>query len=310
MINIKGWKKRVFIVPVSIFCLTTAVWGAELSLNATEQAVLSASFPAKKSSACIKNKGKKNVFGASACTLNLVTGSGTEGAIQIQNNSNVIARDIQAYLPWVDVTQDASECQTLLPNSTCYIYITPGSVAHPSTAVTIQGSNTTAAAVNIAINTLAVGDPWQGGRVYKITGNDVYVTAINDAAVPLPWDSSTPPYVYINGSDSYNYGAVNTLNIVEQLTVDPNTYAAGVCAVYQVGDSVGWYLPAVNELIDLFDAADTIPANFNLTLNNVYWASTQYDDDDAFSMEYQAPSTPLLTNKGLSYYVRCVKLGD
>ncbi|MBY0545522.1 MAG: DUF1566 domain-containing protein [Gammaproteobacteria bacterium] len=91
----------------------------------------------------------------SPSTLALMAYSGTPGYLTITNNSTTItATNIQATLPpsWTDVTEDAGQCTSVAPGSSCQLAFLPGTTVYCPESVLIKGSNTTQISATISVD--------------------------------------------------------------------------------------------------------------------------------------------------------------
>ncbi|MCW8385117.1 hypothetical protein OQJ15_02235 [Fluoribacter dumoffii] len=91
----------------------------------------------------------------SPTSLTLTASSGISKNVTITNASLLVtALNVQATLPvsWADVTQDASQCTSIYPGSSCQLIFTPGNSAHAAQAIPIQGSNTNQVTATIAVD--------------------------------------------------------------------------------------------------------------------------------------------------------------
>ncbi len=123
--------------------------------------------------------------------LNLVPGN--QAVITINNtSSNITATNIQANLPqtWGDVSQDASNCVSVSPGSSCQIILTAGTQGHASAGFTIQGDNTSSAT--------ATGTITRGGRAKCWGDNFAGQLGDNDA----PNNKDLPVDVHTSNVDS------------------------------------------------------------------------------------------------------------
>ena len=98
-----------------------------------------------------------SVTAGSPLTLQGTTGTPVTGTLTVTNNSPIltatnIAADITGALATAGVTQDATNCTTVLRGASCTLTFTPGSQAVSTTSVILQGSNTSQTTATIAVN--------------------------------------------------------------------------------------------------------------------------------------------------------------
>ncbi len=108
----------------------------------------------------------KASLSAAPMSIELVADTATPVTLTITNTSgSVTATAISATLPgsWSDVTQDASNCATLPPQTNCTLSFTPGSTSHPATTVTIGGQNAESTSATIAVS------PFNGANIVALS---------------------------------------------------------------------------------------------------------------------------------------------
>ena len=135
-----------------------------------------------------------------------------------------------------------------------------------------------------------VGELFGGGiifSVWKVGGveHGLIAALANVNTGNHPW--TTPAYISTRVPDmaatSYIDGLTNTNAIVAQAGPG-TTYAAGLCHAYSAAGDGGlndWYLPAVWELKELFNASFKVSAILGSTNGfiDTYWSSTEDDED-------------------------------
>ena len=115
---------------------------------------------------------------------------------------------------------------------------------------------------------------------------------------------------FTTGATSNTDGLYN-MERIKLLTNWSTNYPAFVwCNAKNTGAISGWYLPAINELNDIFSVYgrvnDALSNNGGILFssNKNYWSSTEYYNNRAYYRYYQAYTD---TPKTTSYYVRAVK---
>lgn len=255
--------------------------------------------------------GQSSFDPSASCPVFLVAESTTQRAIRINNNSLfVTALNIQATNLWSDVTQDASNCTSVPPQSACTIYLTAGNQTHPSTQINFSGTNTTTVSIFMnVIAPLAVGQAWRGGLIYSInpdgSSGQIAATRLAGNSSTNDWDPNAGPT--IEGALDLNNGKANTQAIVNQLNGIEgqalNNFAAGLCVLYTASDNcgtyTGWYLPAANQLKQLMES--NVDSNIFDGSDIRFWTSTQsIVATEAYSNYYIPPVTIESTLKNRS----------
>ncbi len=134
-----------------------------------------------------------------------------------------------------------------------------------------------------------------------------------DNADKIGWDevgyfigiAELPDKISAAGALSDFNGESNTRAIVDQ--IGDGNYAAKVCDELKEYGYNDWYLPSAGELAALLDQLD-----INTWLDDIYWSSTEYNDESAwvvnrwrgwYDTEYTITARKL--NKFESYSQRC-----
>jgi hypothetical protein len=244
----------------------------------------------------------------------LLTVSPTSGVIDVEDpgapliftvenspSSSAAATDITIALPatWTDVgTISSAGCASLAAGSSCTIAVYSLTPHIAATGIKISGTNTTGAPVSIAFEK-------GGGLVYQISSTETKVvnpTDNNPSSTGLAWGS----YV-LTGASSKNNGSINQAAI---LANDPAAAAAQACRDYTGNADTDWYLPAINELSDIYlNLFSKGFGNFATgTPNTVaYWSSTENDIGTAWFQSFVTPTLLDFDFKNLLYRVRCVR---
>lgn len=115
----------------------------------------------------------------------------------------------------------------------------------------------------------AVGQPLQGGVIATMdSGVPKLIAAVANLSSPT-WGVDLSP---VPGAQSDDNGAANTAAIVVSQGLGT---AAGACQQFNAGGNSDWYLPAKNQLHDLYANQATIGG----FINDLYWSSTEYSAD-------------------------------
>lgn len=135
--------KNALLISLSslVFFPLTTSWAGQKSGSVTLQAV--------SGNGTYRPCNKNSLFN---CLITLNAG-GANAMLTVINNSTVTVTNISAYIPaaLVGVTQDASLCTSVPPNSSCIIFFYPGATTAPRTAVEIAGDNSRPAFVDIEV---------------------------------------------------------------------------------------------------------------------------------------------------------------
>ncbi|MDB4297145.1 DUF1566 domain-containing protein [Flavobacteriaceae bacterium] len=135
----------------------------------------------------------------------------------------------------------------------------------------------------------AIGEFKHGGVIFWIDPTDNskgLVCAVEDQSSSIKWHNTTLPSV-AGTSESIQTGAINTDAIITSLG---SNYAAGVARSYNGGGFTDWFLPSVDELIEISNNRavinTTATANSGTDLialasnvSNGYWSSSKQSTD-------------------------------
>ena len=160
----------------------------------------------------------------------------------------------------------------------------------------------------------AVGDYYydgvKEGVVFEIwdNGNSGKIVSMTKSSSSLLWSSDTDEQKRLIGTNSETDGAYN-MAVVKAISDWESKYPAFKwCA--DLGD--GWYLPAKQELLTIYNNKTAIDANLTDTIGtSFYWSSTESDNQNS-SGEFCAWSVSMRNgytdyyNKGTVDYVRAV----
>ena len=183
---------------------------------------------------------------------------------------------------------------------------------HANTANSTTGSN--------GGLTHYVGELFGGGivvSVWKTAGVEHGIIASpTNLSLGIEWTTQSYYDVEIGSTaQSPRDGLANTNAIVAQAGAG-TTYAAGLCKAYNYAGYTDWYLPAVWELNQCYDAAiivnevlgDTNGFGFSNTYSTSYWTSTELYSNIAWNQNlgiyFGSVSSAM---KSTSLYVRAVR---
>ncbi|HOZ56435.1 MAG TPA: DUF1566 domain-containing protein [bacterium] len=180
------------------------------------------------------------------------------------------------------------------------VYIENGTVKlkKPNGVACTAGTECSAGyCVNSACNTLAVGDTYQGGKVFYLSGGHGLISMTSDTSASAQWGcyGST-----ISGADSTTDGAQNTIDIVNGCA--EASRAARLCSDLSSGGYTDWYLPAKDQLNTLYTQRAVVGG---FTTSN-YWSSTENSSNSAWS-QYFNLGNQSNNYKNNGFYVRCIR---
>ena len=148
----------------------------------------------------------------------------------------------------------------------------------------------------------SVGDFAQGGIVFWVdeTGQHGLVCAKTDQGAAVRWDAGTLGNTQAKGDGPFSGEANTSIIIAAQVAIgdDNVTYAARICNELQItegGKTYGdWYLPSKEELNLMYQNKSTIDATavansgsaFYTGAVNIYWSSTEYGINHAWSQTF------------------------
>jgi hypothetical protein len=116
------------------------------------------------------------------------------------------------------------------------------------------------------------------------------IASLTDLSSGIAW--TTPAFLNTligSTAQSPTNGLANTNAIVAQAGAG-TSYAAGLCKAYNAGGFNDWYLPAVWELNQCYDAAmivNEVLGNTNgFKFSSAYWSSTEYVTNSAWGQNF------------------------
>jgi len=152
--------------------------------------------------------------------------------------------------------------------------------------VTATDSSTQAYVVTVTAGALAIGDPYQGGKIAYILqeGDPGYVAGQTHGLIAATADQSTG-IRWWNGrsivtgatGEALGTGSANTTAIINAQGAVATSYAAGLARAYRGGGYSDWYLPCQAEL-NLLYLSKAALGGFG---SGAYWTSTEYRSDVA-----------------------------
>lgn len=158
-----------------------------------------------------------------------------------------------------------------------------------------------------------VGELYGGGiivSVWKENGVEHgLIASLVDLSTGIVWTTDDYQWTTVpGGATSLIDGLANSNAIVAQAGAG-TTYAAGLCRAYSAGGFNDWYLPAVWELNQCYNAAfvvNTILGEKNGFPFAGYWSSTEFSNSSAWVQDFDNGNTGV-SPKGNNYRVRAVR---
>jgi hypothetical protein len=155
------------------------------------------------------------------------------------------------------------------------------------------------------LSTTAGGSPTTG--VFQ----NYLVLSLEDVSNSLPFSNDFADMINV---DSLWDGETNTINLVNiGVTGGIVLGTAAFNANNFISEGFDdWYLPAIDELVKIYNNRLEISQGLNIAPNGVqltidsYWSSTQKSDKNAWFF-YFADGSPYYTFKNSSYYVRAIR---
>lgn len=226
----------------------------------------------------------------------------TTFVIQNSPSSTITATNITAALPpaWTSVQQiPAGGCPSLAPGASCTLTFSSPIPYIAQGGIEVAGDNTTS--INIALAFIK-----GGGLVYAITNTETKVanSTDNNPSTGTAWGS----YLLTNATNQSD-GSVNQPLI---LAADPTAPAALLCLNDNDNGNTDWYLPAIDELEDIYNnlfligfgsyAQGTSPSTVS------YWSSTENNVATAWIQNFTvSPGLVSADYKNITYRVICVR---
>ena len=148
-----------------------------------------------------------------------------------------------------------------------------------------------------------LGDTYQGGIIFFIdaTGKHGLIASPEDLTKTIPWWGGG---LTVTNATSTTDGSSNTIAIINVLG-NSGSYAAKLCGDYNGGSQNDWFLPSKDQLNTLYTKRALVGG---FTDDLLYWSSTEYNDEYAWS-QYFLDGSPGVMPKisGSVFGVRAVR---
>lgn len=121
------------------------------------------------------------------------------------------------------------------------------------------------------------GEEFGGGYVFRVDETGAHGLVVSKDGLGRKAWSGTRDAFWHTGATSMRDGRANTDKIVALFGVNGNT-AAGICRAYRGGGHSDWFLPAIEQLLELRAARNQLPGP---VIGGDYWSSTEYAGSDS-----------------------------
>jgi hypothetical protein len=174
----------------------------------------------------------------------------------------------------------------------------------------VTPSSATASSVENAVsvsNAFSIGQSYGGGIIFWIdaTGQHGLIAPTSDTSyLPIWWGDR---YYLLAGATgtAVGTGSINTQKIVA-VQGEKYNYAALVCVNYRGGGYADWFLPAKDELYQLYQQKSVVGG----FIRGGYWSSSEYATQFDHTLAWQKyfyNDNATLTHKDRVDGVRCVR---
>lgn len=153
-------------------------------------------------------------------------------------------------------------------------------------------------------DSIKIGATYKGGIIFQVNENGdhgLIATPINQNTTKTAWGKNGKTRAL-----SMTDGKANTELIVRFAKVNnmPDKFAACLCDTLTLGGYTDWYLPALDELKELYINRAKVP---NIQ-NDDYTSSTEIDGQEVWNIHFDKSKPVFHYNKNNNdYYVRCIR---
>jgi len=161
----------------------------------------------------------------------------------------------------------------------------------------------------LAVRQYKIGDLAHGGMVFWVdeTGEHGLVSSLEDIE-PISGDIThqwSTAFEITGATDrDLNEGAMNTFFIISAQRTDDDS-GARLCADLDDGGYGDWYMPSVDELDLMY--TNLHQAGLGGFGDTFYWASSEFDNFNAWAQNFFNGEQNFLFNKNLSFQVRAIR---
>ena len=152
-------------------------------------------------------------------------------------------------------------------------------------------------------SSFTIGQSFGGGIIFYIdtSGKHGLIAATSDQGTTATWYNGTYTNTGATGT-AIGSGARNTNKIIKSQS-KPGNYAALLCSKYTGGGFTDWFLPAKDELNELYKKR-SIVGGFEKTN---YWSSTEANMNNASNEDFQPGGFQFDDDKNFTLHVRAVR---
>jgi len=133
--------------------------------------------------------------------------------------------------------------------------------------------------------TYTIGQLFGGGKIFYIDGTGQHGLIVSPSDQSLTPQQYSPGAFYGNhvltNASSSSDGSTNTTKIINAQG-NTGTYAAKLCRDYGGGGFNDWFLPAKDQLYQLYIQRSVLGGGFS----TVYWSSTEGDIDSGWILKF------------------------
>src|SRR3989339_390429 len=218
---------------------------------------------------------------------------GANGTVQWQNSVDSII--------WTDIPNLTNSTDTIIAvaSATNFMYYR-AKVINPLICANSEWySDIIKHRVITDFDQLLLGDRFGGGIVfYQETEGNGLISSLFDQNNNLEWGCMG---TNIENATSTLYGDSNTTAIIQQCLTRP--IAASVCDDLDLNGQTDWFLPAQNQVIEMYNQRTIIDGLNNYNGN---WTSTEFSADKALRVRF-IDGLSYATYKNFSYRTRCIR---
>ena len=194
-------------------------------------------------------------------------------------------------------------------------YVAMGTTQLLSVPYALHANTATSTTGNTGGFTHYIGELFGGGIVVSVWKDAQgvehgLIASLTNLSSAIPW--TTPAFYDVEigtAAQSPANGLANTNAIVAQAGAG-TSFAAGLCKAYNAGGFTDWYLPAIWELNQCYNAAmivNELLGNTNGFKPSYYWSSTEYFANAAWGQSFLSGITDYFGKAFNAVAVRAVR---